>query len=179
MIRHRLTDLGRAVARAIEMLRATKQQLEQSAPAVLELLGQAACSERATFWTIDPELGRLRATASWGTVGQNRLAPGANVRHRTSALSHGNAGHVWRSRKPMWATSMVLDTTLDRSFEAGLRGGVWFAVKTDTSVYGVVELLGRALEPKTPDNLVLVERLGARLGHALEEVRYGRRRLQH
>jgi len=71
----------------------------------------------------------------------------------------------------------LLDSVLPPSLEAGLRGGVWFAVKTDTSVYGVIELLGPALEPKTPDNLVLVERLGFRLGHALEELRHGNARL--
>ena len=49
-----------------------------------------------------------------------------------------------------------------------LHGGVWFAVKTDTAMFGVIELLGRALEPAAPENLVNLERLGFRLGLALE-----------
>ena len=176
MIRQRLAELGSAVARAIEMLRAVKH-VEEVAQAVLELLGQAACSERATFWTVDPEQLRLRAIASWSAAGPQAPARSSDIRHRTASLSQGNAGHVWRSRKPLWSTSLVLDTALPRAFEAGLRGGVWFAVKTDTSVYGVIELLGRALEPNSPDNLVVLERLGFRLGHALEELRHGNARL--
>jgi hypothetical protein len=46
--------------------------------------------------------------------------------------------------------------------------GVWFAVKSDTCVYGVIELMGRAMELNTPQNLFIIERFGSRLGHALE-----------
>lgn len=176
MIRHRLSELGSAVARSVEMLRAARH-VGEVAQAVLELLGQAACSERATFWVVDSGQQRLRAIASWSAAGCGAPAHDGDMRHRTVSLSQGNAGHVWRSRKPLWSTSLVLDSALPPSLEAGLRGGVWFAVKTDTSVYGVIELLGPALEPKTPDNLVLVERLGFRLGHALEELRHGNARL--
>ena len=104
----------------------------------------------------------MRALASWSAAGINTLALDGDIRPRTASLSQGNAGHVWRSRKPLWSTSLVLDTALPPAVEAGSRGGVWFAVKTDTSVYGVIELLGRALEPTTPDNLVLVEQLAHR-----------------
>jgi hypothetical protein len=174
MIRHRLSELDRAVARAVEMLRAAKY-VEEVAQGVLELLGQAACSERATFWTVDADLLRLRALATWSTDARNAPTREGGIRHRAASLSQGNAGHVWRSRKPLWSTSFWLDTALPPT--PGLRGGVWFAVKSDTSVYGVIELLGRALEAKTPDNLVVVERLGFRLGHALEELRHGNARL--
>jgi len=175
MIRRRLAELDRAVGRAIEVLRAAKH-VEAVAQDVLELLAHAACSERATYWTADAGLLRLRAIASWSALGPNAVTCEGDVRHRTASLSQGNAGHVWRSRKPLWSTSLVLDTGPPRSIGAGLRGGVWFAVKSDTSVYGVIELLGRALEPKTPDNLVIVERLGFRLGLTLEDLRHGRRR---
>jgi GAF domain-containing protein len=173
MIRHRFADLDRAVGRAIELLRAAKQA-EEVAQRVLELLAQAACSERATYWTVDAEV-RLRSIASWSALGPIALTREGEARHRTTWLSQGNAGHVWRSRKPLWATSLVLDTARPGSLGPGLRAGVWFAVKSDTSVYGVIELLGRALEPKMPDNLAIVERLGVRLGHTLEERLQGRR----
>lgn len=61
--------------------------------------------------------------------------------------------------------------------DAGLHGGVWFALKTVTAVYAVIEQLGRAFEPKTPGNLIELERLGFRLGYALEELWHGRERL--
>lgn len=173
MIRHRLAELDRAVGRAIEVLRAAKDA-EAIVQPVLELLAQAACSERATYWNVDIALLRLRVIASWSALGPNALTREDEARHRTAWFSQGNASHVWRSRKPLWTTSLVLDTALPGFAGSGLRAGVWFAVKSDTSVYGVIELLGRALEPKTPDNLVIVERLGCRLGHTLEELRHGR-----
>ena len=173
MIRHRLDELSDAVARAMELLRAVRQ-VEAAAQAVVELLGQSACSERAIYWTVDPELLGLRALASWLAVGNGTSVLECNVRPRAAPLSHVNAGNAWRTRKPLWSTSLILDTATPPFIEAGLRGGVWFALKTDTSVYGVMELLGRALDPKAPDNLVCIERLGFRLGHALEELRHGR-----
>lgn len=171
MIRHRRAEVVRAVAHAIEMLQAAKR-IEDAAQGVLELLGEAACSERATFWTLDPERRQLQAIASWYAAGFCRFKPRSG--HRAPTLSLGNAGHVWRSRKPFWATSLVFASASDRSVDVGLRGGVWFAVKSDTSVYGVIELLGCVLEPMPADYLAFVERLGVRLGHVLEELRYGR-----
>jgi hypothetical protein len=60
---------------------------------------------------------------------------------------------------------------LDADLCVALHCGVWFAVKTDTSIYGVIELTGRAMDSRTPDNLFMIERLGFRLGQALEERR--------
>jgi hypothetical protein len=174
VIRHRPAEVVRAVTHAIEMLQAAKR-VEDSAQAVLALLGEAACSERATFWTVHPERWQLHAIASWHAAGFCRFKPrGAN---RAPTLSLGNAGRVWRSRKPFWATSVEFASVPGRSVDVGLRGGVWFAAKSDTSVYGVIELLGRALEPMTADHLAFVERLGVRLGHVLEELHLRRVRL--
>ncbi len=68
----------------------------------------------------------------------------------------------------------MLDLGLPRSLRAaqvGLRAGIWFAVKTDTAIYGVVELLARMPPVITIETLVVVERLGSRLGYVIEELR--------
>ncbi len=73
---------------------------------------------------------------------------------RALASNQGNAGQAWRTRKPIWTTNLVLDMCLPHSLgvsEAELRGGVWFAVKTDTAIYGVIELLARKLPYKSPE----------------------------
>jgi hypothetical protein len=176
MIRHRLAALASAVARAIETLRAAKH-VEAVAADVIETLGLAASSEQATFWTVDPQLRQLRAIAHWNTSGFTQGSSDSVQRYRAPSWSEGSAARVWRTRKPLWSASSILDTSRRPSIQDGLRGGVWFAVKTDTSVYGVIELLGRALEPSAPENLVHIERLGFRLGHALEELRHGRAHL--
>jgi hypothetical protein len=50
---------------------------------------------------------------------------------------------------------------------------MWFAVKTDTAVYGVIELLAQTLPDKNSDALMAVERAGFRLGNVVEELRCG------
>ena len=95
MIRHRLTELSSAAARAIELLRAAGH-IESGVRAVLELLGQAACSDRATYWTVDPDLPRLRAVATWTAVDCGKAERAGEPLRRTASLSQGNASHVWR-----------------------------------------------------------------------------------
>jgi hypothetical protein len=169
MIGERLAQLAEATDGAIALLR-RGQRIEEVAHAVLERLAQAARCEWGTYWMLDLPSKRLQAIATWSALG--RFEQDARV--RTLAPNEGNAGHVWRSRKPIWTTNLVLDMCLPRSLEAaeaGLRGGVWFAVKTDTAIYGVIELLARTLPYKNSEALVAVERAGFRLGYALEELR--------
>ncbi len=83
---------------------------------------------------------------------------------------------VWRSGKPLWSASFEVDMAATSAVESCPLGHVWFAVKTDSTVYAVIELLGRALEPHPPDNLLFLEQLGYRLGYALEDLRFGRSR---
>jgi hypothetical protein len=61
---------------------------------------------------------------------------------------------------------------LPRSGDAesvGLHGGVWFPVKTDRTVYGVVELLGQNLDPVYEELLLAIENLGMKLGKIISE----------
>jgi hypothetical protein len=81
---------------------------------------------------------------------------------------------VWRTRKTLWATGLVLATALSpppEGQEGDLQSGLWFAVKTDTAVYRVIELLGRTFSPRTAGHLATIERVGSLLGHVLEERR--------
>ncbi len=173
MIGERLAQLAEATDIAIALLR-RERRIEAVAHAVLEGLAQAARCEWAAYWALDPPSQRLQAVASWSGLGSKGQRFEQDARVRTLASNQGNAGQVWRSRKPIWTTNIVLDMCLPRSLEAseaGLRGGVWFAVKTDTAIYGVVELLARALPYKNTEALVAVERAGFRLGYVLEELR--------
>jgi GAF domain-containing protein len=169
----RLTQLAQATGAAIELLRCASQ-LEDVAQAVLERLAQAARCEWAAYWAVDPQSKALRAVASWSGLGPTGQRFEQDARARIPFTNQGNTAKVWRSRKPIWTANLVLDMGLPRSLragEAGLRGGMWFAVKTDTALYGVVELLARVLPSITTETLVAVERIGSRLGYAIEELR--------
>jgi hypothetical protein len=52
--------------------------------------------------------------------------------------------------------------------EAGLKGGIWFAIQTETVVYGVIELLGIDIPPATPELLQAVEEFGKAIGSVVE-----------
>lgn len=173
MIGERLAQLAEATDGAIALLR-RPQRIEAVGQAVLERLANAARCEWGAYWTLDPSSQRLQVAASWTSLGPEGERFAQDARVRTLAPNEGNAGHVWRTRKPIWTTNLVLDMCLPRSLEAsdaGLRGGVWFAVKTDTAIYGVIEMLARAFPYKNSDALAAVERIGFRLGCAVEELR--------
>ena len=173
MIGDRLTQLAQATGIAIELLRGASQ-LEDVAQAVLERLAKAAGCEWAAYWAVDPQSRTLRPVASWSGLGHEGELFDRDARARIPFTSQGNATKVWRSRKPIWTTNLVLDMGLPRSLRAtqvGLRAGMWFAVKTDTTIYGVVELLTRVQPVITVETLIAVERVGSRLGYVIEELR--------
>ena len=173
MIGERLAQLAEATDSVIALLRSGRQ-IEAVAQAVLEQLANAARCEWGAYWVLDPQSRQLQAVASWSALGPKGERFEQDARVRTLASNQGNAGQVWRSRKPIWTTNLVLDMCLPRSLEAseaGLRGGVWFAVKTDTAIYGVIELLARTLPYKNSEALAAIERAGFRLGCVLEELR--------
>jgi hypothetical protein len=173
MIGERLAQLAEATDSAIALLR-SERRTEGVAQATLQRLANAVRCEWGAYWTLDPPTQQLQAVATWNALGPKGERLEQDTRVRTLASNQGNAGRVWRSRKPIWTTNLVLDMCLPRSLEAseaGLRGGVWFAVKTDTAIYGVIELLARVLPYKNPEALAAVERAGFRLGYVLEELR--------
>jgi GAF domain-containing protein len=165
--------LAQATGIAIELLRGASQ-LEDVAEAVLERLARAAGCEWAAYWVVDPQARALRAVASWSGLGPQGQLFDRETRVCIPFTNQGNAAKVRRSRKPIWTANLVLDMGLPRSLRAaaaGLRGGIWFAIKTDTALYGVIELLARELPSITTETLVAIERVGSRLGYVIEERR--------
>lgn len=148
------------------------ESFDQVASDILEELGKAFLCDWGTYWKVDPTTLTLIPAAIWSLspLSTNRLIKDTQNRHLT--LSEGNAGHVWRSKTPFYTTDLVKDMCLPRSLdalEAGLQGGLWFALKTEQVVYGVLELLGKNLPPITPEVLLNIEILGLKLGEKIEK----------
>lgn len=145
--------------------------VEDGEPELLALLAAAFHCQWATYWKVDAGAMKLLPLATWSdrSVDARRLA--RDTSGRRLSLSEGTAGHVWRSRKPVWSANLVQDMCLPRSLGAttvGLQGGIWFALKTDVAVYGVIELLGRAHRAAGDEALAAVEQLGIALGRFVE-----------
>jgi GAF domain-containing protein len=181
MTAERLVQLVEAVDAAIELLRREPRAGAVTQP-MLERLAQAIRCEWAAYWVLDPQSQQLQSLSSWSALGLKGQRFEQETRVRTLSPNQGTVGQVWRSRKPIWTTNLVLEMSSPRlldASESGLRGGVWFAVKTDTVIYGVIELLSRTTPYKTPESLAAVERVGFRLGYVIEELRSEQRSRLH
>jgi GAF domain-containing protein len=173
MIGERLIQLSRATDSAIELLRGASRP-EDVGRAVLQRVAEAVSCHWAAYWAVDPQSRAARSAACWNGLGPEGQEFEQTARLRSLPLNLGNIAKVWRTGKPVWTDTLVLDMGLPRSLQAsraGLRSGLWFAVKTDTAAYGVIELLARTLPTISPETLVAVERAGCRLGYVLEELR--------
>ncbi len=144
---------------------------EDTALKLLAIIGEALQCDWGTYWEVDSRRHSLRAIATWSVPEIKARDLERDTRSKNLSLSEGTAGHVWRGKKPIWTTDLISDMCLPRSLEAesaGLHGGVWFAVKTDLAVYGVIELLGKKVHPPTEELLLGIEAFGIKLGRLLE-----------
>jgi hypothetical protein len=124
--------------------RLTEQINGMDMPLTTPVLAQVAelfqC-QWATLWLVHPERAALFPELVWNLEPSKVWHLEENTRVRTLSLSEGTAGHVWRSRKPVWTNDLVRDMCLPRSLDAkdaGLHGGIWFAISfTGSSNYSV------------------------------------------
>ncbi len=137
----------------------------------LEFLGKEMDCEWATYWKVSQRTYLLSPAATW----HPEKAPAAELEQhtgRTLSMSEGNAGLVWRSQKPIWTTDLTKEMCIPRSISAqaaGLTAGIWFALKTDQKIFGVIELLSSSF-PQRNDQLVgAIEKLGIQIGKRLAD----------
>ena len=171
MLKKKLTNFQIVLDESVMILRNSASPSE-AAPRLLEKLGIALGCEWGTFWEVDLHAHLLRPIGTWSASGLNAKQLAKDTQNRNLSLSEGNAGHVWRSHKPIWTIDLVKDMCIPRSLDAenaGLHGGIWFALKTNQAVYGVIELLGRDLAPAEDELLVGIEVFGIQLGKILEQ----------
>lgn len=171
-----LEQLKLVFDRAAALLRPCTQ-LETVGSDLLALLGEALGCEWGTLWKVDSSAQRLKPVATWSAPHIKTGPLAEHTINRALSLSEGTAGHVWRGRKPIWTQNLVQDMCLPRSLDAdtaGLHGGVWFAIKTDSAVYGVVELLGTKTPAATQELLVGIESFGIQIGQLLEDQSQGK-----
>ena len=125
----------------------------------------------ATYWSLDPEAMRLVPALVCNTMGSPASGLELRTRQRTLTFGEGAAGLVWHSRRPVWTAHLARDMCLPRSLDAakaGLHGGAWFAIRTEASFFGVIELLREELPPRREDIVHVVEAFGTALGELME-----------
>jgi hypothetical protein len=99
-----------------------------------------------TYWHVDSTKLLLTPAFCWGNESVRAEKLRRDTATRSLTLSEGTAGHVWQKGIPICTDNLVRDMCLPRSLDAsesGLRGGIWFPIRTEQRTYAVVELLGR------------------------------------
>jgi len=166
----RIKDLSKSFGKVSHLFR-SNSSFNQVSQKTLEELGRALHCQWGTYWSVSAELQQLRPFVTWTEQGLNAPDLNRNTKNRTLSLSEGTAGHVWRSKKPVWTLDLIQDMCLPRSLDAtksGLTGGIWFAVRTEDTVYAVIELLGHNVIPPSQELILGIESFGIHLGHLLK-----------
>lgn len=168
MAKTQLAQLEAVFERAVQLVEPT-HSFDAAASQLLELFGSALQCDWGTYWKVEGIV--LVPKVTWSAPGVQARELEEDLRSRTLSSSEGTAGHVWRSRKPVLSVDIISDLCLPRSLKAeraGLHGGVWFALKTDRYVYGVIELLGRSLSPSSDELISGIEAVGMKFGRLIE-----------
>ncbi len=138
---------------------------------LIRIIAGAVDADWAVLWKNNNNI--LQPSIFWKSSELNTEKLERDTYRRFLSPGEGNAGLVLRHGMPIWVTDITCDMCLPRSLDAkwaGLTGGIWFAVKTETHMYGVVELLGQSFPSKNETNLLALERLGVILGQHFEKI---------
>ncbi len=166
----RIKNLSKSFSKVSQLLR-SHPNFEQATQRILEELGRALHCQWGTYWKASTDMRELSPFATWEESGFNALELNRDTKTRILSLSEGMAGHVLRSKKPVWTLNLNQDMCLPRSLDAdkyGLTGGIWFALKTEDSVYAVIELLGHDVTPPAQELILGIESFGIHLGYLLK-----------
>jgi hypothetical protein len=166
-----IQDLSTAFAKVSDLFK-SNSSLKSIAPLLLQEFGRPLNCQWGTYWIVSTEAHQLKPFATWIAEGFSAPELNRDTENRTLSISEGTAGHVWRSKKPVWTLDLAQDMCLPRSLDAeksGLTGGLWFALKTDDTVYAVIELLGQYIVPPRKELIIEIENIGIRLGNLLQE----------
>lgn len=167
----RINDLSNSFNKVSALLH-ENSSLADVGPKILQELGSRLNCQWGTYWKVILQSSELRPVITWTAPGFEAAALKRDTKNRSLSINEGTAGHVWRSKKPIWTLDLFSDMCLPRSLDAntvGLTGGIWFPLKTEGTVVAVIELLGRHILSPTEELIVGIEGFGIHLGSLIKE----------
>jgi hypothetical protein len=120
--------------------------LKSAAPELITFLCGWFDRQWGTYWRVDTKKLLLTPAFSWNNESLRAEKLRKDTDEKSLTLSEGTAGHIWRLGKPVCTDNIVRDMCLPRALDAtevGLRGDIWFPIRTPEVTFAVVELLGR------------------------------------
>lgn len=160
------------LAKTLEKILVPSKDIASAAPALLEAVAKCIEGEWAAYWKVDPDRHELRVIATWS---RNPVPPEPLFRdaeRRTLTVSEGAAGRVWNSGRPLCTSDLIRDMRLPRSLyakAAGFSGGIWFPIRANRTIYGIIESLGHHPWPSEQLFLDQLVTLGETIGEMLPE----------
>jgi signal transduction histidine kinase/CheY-like chemotaxis protein/PAS domain-containing protein len=168
------TERRLAAQNEIARVLGESQSLHGALPRLLGALGAKLDWDFGAAWTLDRELGVLRAVDVWQAAPDVATALAAVTRGRSFSRGEEFPGRVWGSGAPAWIDDVAKESSFARAGEAerdGLHGAVGFPIRVRDEFLGVIELWSRDVRP--PDEALgkLLSSVGSQVGQFVDRRR--------
>jgi serine phosphatase RsbU (regulator of sigma subunit) len=148
--------------------------LAETAPRILETVGQGLDWDAGNLWEVDEPAGVLKLAEGWHRPDRKLRRFLDLCRETTFRPEIGLPGRVWSSGTPAWVSDVQTDRNFPRSpgaVRAGLRGAFAFPVLRAEEVVGVVEFFSHEVREPDPDLLRMMGAVGTQIGQFVERLR--------
>jgi PAS domain S-box-containing protein len=157
-----------AVSRSLE----NPQDLESSAPELLQAIGEALSWRLGLLWTPDRERKTLRCLATWQAPDSPSTSAFLQESCSDEFLSReAFPGFIWQTAEPQWVTDFAVDMRFPRSklaAEDGLHSAFGFPILSRGEVVGVAEFFSGDIRRPDEEFLHVVRAIGHQIGQYLE-----------
>ncbi len=159
---------------AVSHALAQSGDLSDSAPRILQAIGEGLGWDYAALWIVDEREDILRCIDTWHRRAAASPRFDSLSRRNTFGPGVGLPGRVWSSRQPAWIVDVGKDINFPRMMTAaseGLRAASAFPILLGGKVLGVFEFLSH--DVREPDRAIIntMASLGAQIGQFLERKR--------
>lgn len=135
----------------VSSLLAESPPVPQAMSRALQAIGETLAWDVGTLWTVDREVNRLYASATWHASGFDPGEFFAITRQVGTAPGEDAPGRVWASGESVWISDVLIDGGFVRGNVAalvGLHTAALFPIRSERAVLGVMEFLSRQVRLK-------------------------------
>jgi two-component system sensor histidine kinase/response regulator len=148
--------------------------LGEAAPRLLRAICEALGYECGVLWSVDHRAKLLRWVATWHPASASFDPLDEANQHATFPLGVGLPGRTWASAALAWCAHLPSEDDAPRAgaaSRAGLRGAFGFPIIRGTDVLGVMEFLGRVVQPPDAGVQEVLSTVGRQIGLFVERRR--------
>lgn len=153
---------------------ASARSLEESAPKLLQAIGESLGWDVGQLWLVDREVKKLRCLASWHQEGLKLDDFVAASRSRFFSHGAGLPGRVWDSGAPEWIAELASDRSFPRialAVQANLHSAFAFPMKLGDEVAAILEFFSTERQSTDDSVLELMNAIGNQIAHVIERER--------